>query len=262
VHPQSQNFQQFMYNQQVLQNPQPAPAPIGSGSFHSEYNSFQSGPRALGYSNGRNQQKYNNFGHQIRSSLNERRMVPNAPLGSPQNASSQSIQRATDSPIYVHNSQRLPPSNGADQPTTANPVAALNTLDSFPARMGYSNDARVSCSGRQPQSAREPEDTSAAAPHNDTPRRNSNFCGTGPNSGLFQNDPNAKIGPKSITYYYNIEFKNKGRSEFHATRTIYVRGISVDDFASHKLKEIMSEVGTVDLISFINHPLGNTAFVA
>ena len=80
-------------------------------------------------------------------------------------------------------------------------------------------------------------------------------------SAPFKDHPDAKVNEKASTFYYKKEHMGQ-KIEFYNNRTLYVHGVPIDMFASHALKEMMSEVGTVESISYLysNRHLG-PAFV-
>jgi capsule polysaccharide modification protein KpsS len=120
-------------------------------------------------------------------------------------------------------------------------------------RNGVPNDARLwndSCQlpGRQPQNDQERFEKSGQqfASHHQRSL-----------SAPFKDHPDARVTDKASTFYYKKETIGQ-KIDFCNNRTLYVHGAPVDMFASHALRDMMSEVGTVESISYLhsNRQLG------
>jgi hypothetical protein len=139
----------------------------------------------------------------------------------------------------------LTPPHQADAP---NPAHVLS--DPLPARKGFSNDARVwnnsyqkSAFDQQSQYFGKSFEKSAPAPQPQVYNYHSH-------SVPFQGHPDAKVTDKSSTFYYMKGLRNQ-RPDFYSNRSLYVNGADVDTFTSHALKNMMSEVGEVEYISYL-----------
>lgn len=229
--------------------------PTGPNSFRKENNDPHHGARALGNSNdtgrgGRTQPRGNlPYGYQNHPSSNERRIASITIRGSPSRPTSQ-----MNEPIYVHNSQCVTPPRAGD--------TAANTRifsDSQIRRKGGPNDARLwdnpqQFSSHQSPGTHEPIEKSDTGPQTNNFHQRSRFI-------PFEGHPNAKITEKASTFYYNKELMDQ-KPEFFNNRTLYVNGADVNMFLSHTLKNMMSEVGVVESISYLySNPICGPAFV-
>jgi hypothetical protein len=219
--------------------------PTAPSACHKENNNQQWPARSRGYSNetgrnGRSQPRGNfAFGHPNRPNFNDRRLGPNTPRASPPRSGPQ-----TGQPIYVHSSQCLTPPQQGDTQTMR------QVSEPFVARMGFSNDARVwdnslhtSAAGTQSQSV---HGSSEKSP----PAMQLQNLAYHPRIAPFDGHPNAKITDKSSTFYYVKELMDQ-KIDFHSNRTLYVYGADIESFTSHSLKNMMSEVGEVESVSYL-----------
>jgi hypothetical protein len=230
-------------------------APIPATAPYPAYkeNNQQREPRARGYSNetGPNDHSQSGAnlsqGNQGHPPVTDQRMVGNGSYDSPPRSVPQVNQ-----PIYVHNSQCVSPPHARG--------AIVNTRifsDSQTGRNGLSNDARLWNGaslppGRYSHTAHESFVKSG---------QQSAICHRRSWSVPFEDHPNAKITDKASTFYYKKECIGQ-KPEFANHRTLYVNGATVEMFSSHSLKDMMSEIGTVESISYLySNPSLGPAFV-
>jgi hypothetical protein len=231
--------------------------PIAPSSFYQENGDQQRRPRARGYSNdsgriGRSQTRGSiPHGNQNHSSSNDQRVVSSTSRRNPSRSTSQVNQ-----PIYLHNSQCVTPPHAGGAPVNARLFSDAQT-----GRNGVSNDARLwdnSCQFpvRQSQNQHELFEKSGSGPQ-------SNSYSHRPRLIIpFKDHPDAKITDKASTFYYMKEAMDQ-KMECFNNHTLYVNGANVDMFTSHALKDMMSEVGTVESISYLyTNPNSGPAFVA
>ena len=244
-----------MESQRMIAAAVPNP-PIAPSSFYKENGDQQRGPRARSYSSdtgriGRSQIRGSiSYGNQNHSSSNDRRVVSITSRKSPSRSTSQVNQ-----PIYLHNFHCVTPPHVGGAPVNARLFSDPQT-----GRKGVSNDARLwdnSCQFhvRQSQNQHEPFEKSGSGSQ-------SNGYSQRPRLIPFKDHPDAKITEKASTFYYMKDAMDQ-KMECFNNHTLYVNGADVDMFTSHALKNMMSEVGTVESISYLyTNPSCGPAFVA
>ena len=230
--------------------------PTAPGSFYKEHKDQQPGYRSRGYSNDAicsgPYRPGGNPSHcgQSHPSANDQRIIDTASHDIPSRSVPQVIQ-----PIYIHNSQCISPPHireaVAGSRTSSNPQTS---------RKRVSNDARLWNDGYQIPGLQSHSTHELFEKPGTGPRSTSNHHRS--RSIPFEGHPNAKINEKTSTFYYKKEIMDQKPEPHKNNRTLYVHGAPVDMFLSHTLKDMMSEVGTVESISYLyTNPSLGPAFV-
>lgn len=235
----------------TIATPIPAPAPYPAYKENNQHRE----PRARGNSNDTCPSDHLQSGAHLSQGNQghppgaDQRMVGNGSNDSPPRSVSQVKQ-----PIYVHNSQCVSPPHARG--------AAENTRIFSESQSGckaMSNDARL-WNGASLLPDR-PYHTAHESFVKSGSSQPSAICHRRSSSVPFKDHPDAKITEKSSTFYYKKEcIRQKPESCTH--RTLYISGATVEMFLSHTLKDMMSEVGAVDSISYLySNPSLGPAFV-
>lgn len=230
--------------------------PTAPCSLYQEHKDQQLGSRSCGYSDGATcsgpYRPGDNPSHSGQSygSAQDQRLVNTTSHKSPPRSVPQVVQ-----PIYVHNSQCASP------PHIREAVINSRTFcDPQTSQRGVSNDAGwwndgYQVPGRESHSTHEPFEKSGSGPRSTNTHQRSR-------SIPFEGHPNAKINGKTSTFYYNRETVDHKSEYYKNSRTVYVNGASVEMFLSHTLKDMMSEAGTVESISYLyTNPYLGPSFV-
>lgn len=217
--------------------------PTARGPFYKGNGDLQRGPRARGYSGdaGRNgpslPKGHLPHGSENHIGFHDQRAVDSASRRTPP----RQVPHANQ-PIYVHNPQRMSPPHGRD--------TVMNTRtfsDSQADRAGGSNNARLWNDSSKPPRRQSQSSPGSFEKAGSSPQSTGHYRSQ---SIPFVGHPNAKVTDKSSTFYY-IKDNMDQKTDYCNNRTVYVHGASVEMFLSHALKEMMSEVGTVESISFL-----------
>lgn len=242
-------------------------------SVNKENNNQQRGNRARGYStetgrNGRSQPKGNlPRGNQNRTGPNDQRMGVNTPSRSPPRQVSQSQVSQSNQPIYVHNSQCVTPPHGGPSMAPrvfSDPQTRLKVI-SDDARL-WDNSFQNPAVGPQPHQSHEPFERPTPSLQSVSGQQSSlgqpSYAPYHRSRAVpFENHPQAKITEKSSTFFYKKEIMDQ-KPDVYSNRTLYVFGADVDLFVSHSLKDMMSEVGAVESISYLyGNPNCGPAFI-
>jgi hypothetical protein len=181
----------------------------------------------------------NHHQNQHFSHYNDRRTMPNTPR------SSSPRQGSSADPIYVLQPQRSSPpyhqnhirgQRTASQPLPQNLRRIFS--DSSTDSTGFPNDPRVKDSVATQAKTQNPQVSSIQL------------------NIPFEGNPQASFNPVNnvSSFFYRGE-PRKIQYDDESRRTVYVSGIEVRQFISHAFKEMMSECGEVDYISYL---LGRT----
>jgi hypothetical protein len=241
---------QVMEPQYMRANAIPTP-PRAPGVSHKDNSGQQPQARVHGYSHGAGSGSHSQTtGYPpqggFRPTSAEQRVVGNASYGSP--------PRTTPNmgkPVYIHNPQRVSPPRFQEASTNTR-----NYSEPYNGRNGVSNDARLWNDSQLP-----PRQTQTGYERFNKQGMQYNSYHQRSLSAPFKDHPDARISGKASTFFYKKETTEE-KNDFYNHRTLYVHGIPVEMFASHALKEMMSEVGTVESISYLySNPYLGPAFV-
>jgi len=231
-------------------------SPSASSSFHKKSKGQQHGPGNCIYSSEENcTGPYRNGGNPPHCSQgklysNGQHTIDTTSRDSPPGPTSQAIQ-----PIYVHNSQCISPPHIREAVTNLHPSSAP-----LAGRKGTSNGVRpwndgCQIAGHQAQNTHESFEKPGFGPRSISGHHRSR-------SIPFEGHPDAKVNEKTSTFYYKKETMGQRSDPHKNDRTLFVHGASVDMFLSHTLRDMVSEVGTVESISYLHtNPYLGPAFI-
>lgn len=219
-----------------------------AASCHADSFDHQRQTRAHGYSGETGYiSRAHNQDHYRHGSLG-RRSVPHRAIRTASHDSPPQSTPQANQPIYVHNPHGTSPPQAGDVVGNTRSLAGVNV-----GRKGPSNDARLWNESNQCRQ-NPPDRFEKLSPQYTSHHQRSQ-------SVPFKDHPHAKVTEKSSTFYYQKDAMGQ-KNEFCNNRTLYIYGATVDMFSSHTLKEMMSEVGTVESISYLySNPGFGPAFV-